>query len=1056
MRYFILPVISCLLAAHPAWAQFCTEDKGTSRFNPANSQMCATLLTQVQNPSDADGMPVPLDEYETSIGQFFNNYCYRDPALNFAPDKDVRAVGPYLASLTETGWEATYKGFHEPVVIWYSPEMVDWLETNRPVNEHGDPAEPASPVTEVPNNAILIKEMYSPPASRCAGTDLENLAPSSGIAYMVRDNKGSHDGWFWGYFGFFEGESDPNVDWPNIPNRSGPALNSLPYAGYGQYCMNCHASAENNLTFSSLTNIAGQPGTPIAYLSMDWFLTEVDGPPAPSDGLHTPPESTPMASLSAPLDMSTFDEFFALPNGETPASTTEISLPSQTYDNVWVGAGEDGMPPLHSEYMTSDQCLGCHDAGSTGLAFDMTKPIPDEVLLENLSPYASWRFSPMGLAGRDPIFYGQVASEEVFHKDYKDLIWNTCFGCHGIMGQRQFQLDQVLAAAEAYPAPTRDALEQMCGDQSFVFNPNFTTAVPYSAVQTDPSLGPHYDPDHAKYGALARDGISCVACHRMVLTPEQQDDYGTQTQNICVDYRQKLLNADLNGAPDPLSDNGAFAMSFTGSFPVADSATLFGPFEEPKTKPMDHAIGNIPQHDDAIASSEQCGTCHTVHLPILMPKLAGSTALNIVGHTFEQTTYPEWAFSEFRTGWLFDDTSKPALPGGPGANPQSCVACHIPNEEGGTVFKSKIASIQERTNMPEAEYALSAEDIDLEAREGFGVHTLVGLNLFLVSMAEQFPEILGVSVQDPMLVSKGLDPVLHTKQQMLDNAANHTATVEVSDVTYDDQSGLRATVKVTNLVGHKFPSGVSFRRAFLHTEVLDASGQVIWESGKTNDVGIILGSDGTPLRGELWYDNSCKEKIVNQTDFEPHHQTITSADQVQIYQEVKLDPGTPLPGADPICGEDAPIANDANLTTSFLSICHTAKDNRLMPAGTVDFDTRVAIAQALGIADAEEAKLMATETGATAIGDDPDYDTGGGDSLVYALSTQELNGQVPSSIQSTLYYQATPPFFLQDRFCNGEGVNRDRLYSLSRMLNVEDSAIDNWSFRLVTGSAAVQ
>lgn len=1054
MRRFFLPAIACLLASHSAAVALCPEDKGAPRFEPANSEMCQALLTQVQNPSDAEGVPVPLDAYEAAVGQFFNNYCYRDPALNFQMDKDVRAVGPYLASLTETGWEASYKGFHEPVVIWYAPEMVAWLETNRPVNELGDPVAPAAPVTPVPDGALLIKEMYSAPASRCAGSDLENLAPSSGIAYMVRDNAGSHDGWFWGYFGFFEGDSDPNVDWPNIPNRTGAALNGLPYAGYGQYCMNCHASAENNLTFSTLTNIAGHPGTPISYLSMDWFLTEVDGPPAPSGELHTPPESTPMAALSAPLDRTTFDTFFTLPPGQTPASTAEISLPSQTYDNVWVGAGADGKPPLHSEYMTSDQCLGCHDAGSTGLAFDMTKPIPGEALLENLSPYASWRFSPMGLAGRDPIFYGQVASEELFHDDYIDLIWNTCFGCHGIMGQRQYQLDQALAALSDTPAPTPAELEEMCGGQSFVFNPNFTTAVPYSAVQTDPSKGPHYDLEHAKYGALARDGISCVACHRMVLTPEQQGAYGDQTQNVCVDYRQKLLNADLNGAPDPLSDNGAFAMSFTGSFPVSDSATLFGPFAEPKTKPMAHAIGNIPQHDDAIASSEQCGTCHTVHLPILMPKAEGSSALNIVGHTFEQTTYPEWAFSQFRTGWLFDDTTKPALPGGAGTTPTSCVECHIPNEEAGTVLTSKIASIQERTNMPEAEYALPAEEIDLEPREGFGVHTLVGLNLFLVSMAEQFPEILGVSVQDPMLVSKGLDPVKRTKQQMLDNATQYTATLEVSDVTFDPQTGLLATVNVTNLAGHKFPSGVSFRRAFLHTEVLDADGATLWESGKTNEVGIILGPDGAPLRGELWYDKSCT-KIVDQTDFEPHHETITSADQVQIYQEVKLDPGTPPPGTDPICGEGASVASDANLTTSFLSICHTAKDNRLMPAGTVDTDTRIAIAEALGIANREEAELMAAETGATAVGNDPDYVTGGGDSVQYRLSPQELKGQVPATVQSTLYYQATPPFYLQDRFCNGSGVNRDRLYTLSRMLKVEDTAIDNWSFRLVSGSATV-
>ncbi len=290
---------------------------------------------------------------------------------------------------------------------------------------------------------------------------------------------------------------------------------------------------------------------------------------------------------------------------------------------------------------------------------------------------------------------------------------------------------------------------------------------------------------------------------------------------------------------------------------------------------------------------------------------------------------------------------------------------------------------------------------------------------------------------------------------MVDNAQNHTAKIDVTDLAYDAQTGLEATVRVTNLVGHKFPSGVSFRRAFLHTEVLDADKAVIWQSGNTNDVGIILGPDGKPLPGELWYNNKC-EKIVDKSDFEPHHQMITSASQVQIYQEVKLDPGTPPPGANQICGEGATVASDANLTTSFLSICHTAKDNRLMPKGTVDFETRVEIAKALGIANETEAELMATETGAAAVGGDPDYISGGQDSLVYSLSPKELGGKTPASIRSTLYYQATPPFYLQDRFCNGEGVNRDRLYSLSRMLNVKGEPIDNWSFRLVSGSADIQ
>ena len=45
----------------------------------------------------------------------------------------------------------------------------------------------------------------------------------------------------------------------------------------------------------------------------------------------------------------------------------------------------------------------------------MTTPGPENLLV-NLSPYGTWRTSPMGLAGRDPIFFAQLASEtQTFH-----------------------------------------------------------------------------------------------------------------------------------------------------------------------------------------------------------------------------------------------------------------------------------------------------------------------------------------------------------------------------------------------------------------------------------------------------------------------------------------------------------------------------------------------------------------------------------------------------------------------------------------------------------------
>ncbi|MCG6904268.1 MAG: hypothetical protein LJE68_16470 [Rhodobacter sp.] len=1042
MRRAIAQTIAVLaLTANAAFpANLCPDDQGTPQFDPANHGLCAELWPEVQNPSAPDGTPKPLNHYEQTVGAFFNAYCHRDPDLTdaygngWAQDKYVRDTGPYVAHRDKDNrWIGEYHGFHAPVVIWYSPEMMAWLQANRPA----DPSAAPDQTAPIPDGAIIVKEMFTPPGSRCRGVSVENLKPANGIAYMIRDSRATFDGWFWGYFGYFPpGTEDPNIDWPS-PQPDRP-LNAPAYAGFGQYCVNCHASAKDNLTFSSLVNIKGQPGDPISYLSMDWFLTAFEGDvpehvPQPGSMMVPIPQSTPLTSPKAG-----FDSLFNLPPGSPAPDVAQVTLPSQAYDNVWAEAGQT--PPLSSEYLTSDQCAGCHDAGSTGLTFEMTQPNPHGPNLINLSPYATWRSSPMGLAGRDPIFFAQLASEEQFHDGSIPLIWNTCFGCHGIMGQRQFQLDQAQAGAT-------------CEDT--VFDPGFVTAVPYDGAQTADRQAVHYDPEHARYGALARDGISCVACHRSVLTPEQQAKFGDSAQNQCVLARQQKLNAGIGGLE-------GFGRTFTGSFLVSDPSTVFGPFDRPKTKPMAHALGNIPVRDDAIASSEQCGTCHTVHLPVLWQPPGRDP--QVIADTYEQTTYPEWLFSQYRTGTAAFLPTQESLPSGAGATPISCAGCHMESRDAeGRAFDSKIASIQERTNMPEAEYALASDDIDLPVRTGFARHTLVGLNLFLVKMAQQFPDILGIPLQDPMLTSKGMAGLERTELQMVDTARNRTADIAVTRRVIDQtRQTLDVDVRIDNLTGHKFPSGVSFRRAFVEFEVFDGSGNVIWHSGKTDGFGVLIDAQsGDPLRGELWFDDQCN-KIVGQDDFQPHYLEINQPSQVQIYQEVKLDPGDPaVMTTTPSCARDAAVDPTANLTTSFLSICHTRKDNRLLPAGLLPYGRRVEIARVMGLVNPTadgtetEAELLAHEAGASEVWRDDDYETGGGDTIGYRIPLADL-GDAPAAVRATLHYQATPPFYLQDRFCTGQGANRDRLFHLASLLDTGGTPIEDWTFRLVsTGMVAL-
>jgi hypothetical protein len=930
--------------------------------------LCAELAAQIATPSAS-----PLDAYEVALNAFAANFCHRNADAGWIRDKFIRLTGPRIATLRDGAWSSRNFGTHAPVVVWYSADMADWLRTWRADGAMPENAPPP------PDGAIIVKEMFGSPTDSCRDLDPAHLFPEIGTAIMVRDAAGSRDGWFYGY-----SQNEPYApDWP-------PRADSPPQGmGFGQYCINCHASAVG-FTFASPENMLGEPGEPLPYLSQDFADHQPpsplhDGAPPPAHGLGAPlaaPDAAVVAALRA---------FVA----DMPGRDAAKAMPAQTYDYDWIAAGGPGMDQT---FTTASVCAGCHDAGSTGLQYDMTTPNPHGPGLINLSPFATWRTSPMGLAGRDPFFFAQLASEvETFHPESRDLIETTCLGCHGAAGARQFQIDAKAADGTCPPVPR-----------------SIVDAVPF----------PHGNPtaDMARYGALARDGVTCTVCHRAVLKADAMAAALTEPQNACIEERQAQLNPDLTG----------FARTFTGSQPVGAPDAIIGPFADPKVVPMEHAIGMTPKHDPDIRSAEVCGSCHTVHLPVLRD---GKT----LGHVFEQTTYPEWAFSAYRTGTTPDG----ALPHGPGERSQTCQDCHMPRRDAdGNLRVSKIASIQEFTNFPATTFSLGAAALDLPFREGFAEHTLVGLNLVLIKMAQQFPDILGIHTRDPISGDIGLFPLERTEDAILAQAASGTAEITVSDLRRDATT-LSAAVTVTSHVGHKFPSGVGFRRAFLAFEVLDAEGAVLWASGRTNRGGVIVGRDGAPVDGELWWKNDCSARLhPGERRHQPHREVIGAEDEVQIYQELVA---TPPAGAEPgSCGIGA--VPEGDLTTSFLSICASVKDNRILPAGTLPLARRVEIAEALGAGLA-----LADEAGPYEVGDDPDYVSGGGDSVEYVVPLASLPaGAEPASLRATLYYQAQPPFYLQDRFCTSRSADTGRLRYMVERLDLAGTPAADWKLEVAT------
>ena len=1005
-------------------AAFCPFEQSAEQIptTQANLDRCEQLDPIVRKPT-----PGQLDQYETHLSEFFNLFCHRRLDKGWTRDETVRDAGPFVATLSHDGsWTGKGLGTHAPVLVWYSPEMVAWLRANRPDDGTAAPANPPPP----PDGAIMVKEMYggykdekgntiSIPASACRVPDLLRLRPTeNGAAIMVRDSAASRDGWFWGWYGWPKTSGAPNTDW-NV-DWPPPSGNPLPTMGFGQYCLNCHASAVNNMTFASLSNVqGGKPGRFLPFLSQDASLTQrfggsEQGAGSPTDILETR-HTLPLGQLFFRLQpLTPAPEFTALLG--LSAAGPVPPMPSQTYDNVWM-PGQTA--PEHGEFVTSDQCVGCHTAGGTGLAFDMTVPAPAATgkpplppPLYNFSPYGTWRSSPMGLSGRDPIFFAQLASEtKTFHPAAAASVENTCLACHGVQGQRQFHI----APDAQSPAPGN------CADP---FRRDVLDETPYPSGT---GQARHFD-----LGALARDGVSCTACHRMEVGPAGN---GALPQNRCIAEQQRAFNQDKHGKLFT-----GFAATFTGNFFVGPADRMYGPFEKPRPASMKHALGVTPEHNAAIQSAELCGACHTLHLPVLVNDKQ-------IGRSYEQTTYPEWAFSDYRLG----ETAYGALPFGKGSLAKSCQDCHMPKAAAnGEPFQSKIAGIQEHDSFPAVENGLPGTDIDLPTRSGFAKHRLVGLNVFLMEIAAQFPDALGIPEIDPMLGKMGVPPAKLTEQAMLDQAADGTADIAVSGLTQDGDN-LVARVTVTNKSGHKFPSGVGFRRAFVDFAVLGADGAPLWESGRTNGVGELVDEAGNPIDGELWWTKNCGERLNRPGDnhYQPHYREITRQDQAQVFQELVT---APPPGDGPsVCGHDAdPNANAGALTTSFLSICAKLKDNRLLPRGFLPLAQRIEIAKSLG-ADDE----LALDAGSAGAGDDPAYadalPASGSVAFTYRVPAAALNGKQPAKVSATLYYQATPPFYLQDRFCTGGGGDdQRRLQFLTGYLRLTGNRVANWKLKMVS------
>lgn len=945
-----------------------------------------------------------LDEkniYDINMRDFLRERGYAHE-LGWPGDLNWRLTGPYVGPI---GSGSAY-GVHPAVRLYYSPEIVAWLCGGR--------------VTEIPDGAILIKEMHSINQSLGITIDSEgcmvigaDVEPNS-WTIMVKQKDESLDGWYWGNYTieydpptstwqvgnppifdisavtseeFFGGRTvplEPNPLWfPTgyVYESSNKIPNIVPaFSDYGNYCVNCHASAESEQTFASLDNIL-TPG--IRYKHYSSNAAPGEEPDDDDDPPHLPGDKdlrTARGIVKANGEVDNYNSPFSKPLQEPSSDFIEfynqlervafqdvwhLRLPAETYDHVVSAAsGPD-------QFITSDQCAGCHDGTISNSAlpnmiFEEEGPAGTSNI--NLSPYSEWKASPMGLAGRDPVFFSQLESETNNLPELTECIEATCLHCHGVMGQRQLAID----------TPGQD--NENC-KSLFAIEPPAEVPFgrPFSLDMVKQWPGSENN-EFQKYGALARDGISCSVCHHISDT-----DLGLES-------------------------------TFTGNFVTGPPDEVYGPYENSTIipKPMQKSLGITPKFADYFVSgdafsSDLCGSCHNILLPVF------SNEGEKLGASYEQATHLEWINSEFAPGR---------------ENFKSCADCHMPVHYKGEKLSFEIANIESSEFAPTTN-RLPDEDITLTERDNFARHSLHGLNVFLNEMFQQFPLILGYRQIDVMTGTFSVPGLITGRNSMVDMAQKETAEVNVQTLEVTPAGELRAVVKVTSLAGHYLPTGVGFRRMFIEFLARDEDGNILWASGRTNKLGVLVrGTTEEALPSEEPFNNPDEQ-------FQPHYQIITSDDQAQIYEEVIED-------------------SDGNVTTSFLRRVNEVKDNRIRPKG---FDPAVFTSPFFSSYINALAELHGEERF------DPHYfeiDLTGSDVVEYLIPLDdETLGRV-RDVQVTLYYQAIPPAYLQERFRDagaGPAENDEirRLYYITSHLNVDDTVdesgravIKDWKLFLTT------
>uniref|UniRef100_A0A832LKF9 T9SS type A sorting domain-containing protein n=1 Tax=Ignavibacterium album TaxID=591197 RepID=A0A832LKF9_9BACT len=334
---------------------------------------------------------------------------------------------------------------------------------------------------------------------------------------------------------------------------------------------------------------------------------------------------------------------------------------------------------------------------------------------------------------------------------------------------------------------------------------------------------------------------TCTKCHSPIGFTQAM--YNGQNYYSMAQLKQDPLANDgvsCTACHQIKKDNFGTQQSYSGNYIIHADSILYGPYDNSDTTLMKAVVGYKAKYSSHIDQSELCASCHTLFTPTL------NAQGNTIGSFPEQTPYLEWKNSIY-----------------PSQNIQ-CQSCHMPK----IYDPIKISGMG---SFPD--------------RSPFWLHTFVGGNYYMLNLLKNNIDSLGLTAEPEHFDST----IARTEYSLKEQSIELTSATKF---LYDENK-LQIKLYIKNLTGHKIPTGIPFRRMWIHLKVEQGIGNVVFESGEWDATGKIIDYN---------------------SDYEPHYDLIDAENQVQVYEGVFVN-------------------DQQQVTYTLLRAAEFIKDNRLPPQG---------------------------------------------------------------------------------------------------------------------------